>query len=442
MRAYEYILHKRQGGALTGEEVKSFIRGYVAGEIADYQMAAMCMAIFFRGMEEGELLAWTEAMLYSGETYDLSGLPGVKVDKHSTGGVGDKLSLALAPWVASLGVVVPMVSGRGLGHTGGTLDKLESIEGFCVGLSKQRFMEILGKHGLCMVGQSETLAPADKKLYALRDVTATVDCVPLIASSIMSKKLAEGADALVLDVKVGGGAFMKTEAQARTLAQTLIAIGEGMGKPTVALLSRMDAPLGRAIGNALEVEEALEMLQGRGPADAMALTRRLAVEMLLLAGRAPEVAAAEKLLEEALSSGRAWACFVDVVRAQGGNVKLLENPKLLPKARRRKLLHAPRAGYICRQEALALGQAAVALGAGRRRVEDTIDVAVGLVVLCKVGEWLEEGQPWLEIHYNEEGRLEEAMRHLAQALEVREEPPPPPALVVGRMDKTCLGLMG
>jgi len=438
MRPYELILHKRQGGVLAKAEIEAFIEGYVEGRVADYQMAAMCMAIFFQGMQAEELLAWTQAMLYSGEVWDLSPIAGVKVDKHSTGGVGDKLSLVLAPWVASLGVVVPMVSGRGLGHTGGTLDKLESIEGFCVGLTQQRFMEILGKHGLCMAGQTPTLVPADKKLYALRDVTATVDCLPLIASSIMSKKLAEGADALVLDVKLGSGAFMPTLAQARALAQTLIGLGEGMGKPTVALLSRMDTPLGHAIGNALEVKEALEMLQGRGPADAMALTRSLAVEMLLLAGRAADVATAEGLLQQALLSGRAFQTFVEVAKAQGAKAAQLENPALLPKAQYCKRLYVPHAGYIYRQEAMALGLAAVALGAGRTRIEDKVDPAVGFILLCKPGEWVEEGQPWIEIHYNEEGRLGGAVRHLAHALEVGEAPPPAPPLLVERMDKNSL----
>jgi len=422
MRAYELILHKREGGALEGAEIKAFIEGYVEGEVADYQMAAMCMAIFFRGMNEEELEAWTAAMLHSGEVLDLSGIPGAKVDKHSTGGVGDKLSLVLAPWVASLGVVVPMVSGRGLGHTGGTLDKLEAMEGFCVQLSRERFLEVLRLHGLCMVGQTQTLAPADKKLYALRDVTATVDCLPLIASSIMSKKLASGTDALVLDVKFGRGAFMKTEAQARALAQTLKGLGERFGCPTVALLSCMDAPLGRAIGNALEVKEALEMLQGKGPADAMELTRRLAVEMLLLAKRAHSAAEAEALLEQALHSGAAFEKFVAMAKAQGAQAAQLENPDLLPKARWKKPLLVPRAGYIRGQDALALGLAAVALGAGRKRMEEKVDPAVGFWLLCKVGEKVEAGQPWVEIHANEEGRLKEVEARLNSALEIGDTP--------------------
>jgi len=432
MRAYELILHKREGGTLEAEDIKAFLEGYVAGEVADYQMAAMCMAIFFRGLGEEELQAWTAAMLHSGEVVDLSSLSGPKVDKHSTGGVGDKLSLVLAPWVASLGVVVPMVSGRGLGHTGGTLDKLEAIEGFCVHLSKERFLEVLRLHGLCMVGQTQALAPADKKLYALRDVTATVDCLPLIASSIMSKKLASGTQALVLDVKFGRGAFMKTQSQARALASTLLGIGKRMGCPAVALLSRMDAPLGRAIGNALEVKEALEMLRGQGPADAMALTRRLAVEMLLLAGRAQSAAEAEALLEGALHSGAAFEKFVAMAKAQGAKVAQLENPALLPKAKWQKPLLSPRTGYVRGQDALALGLAAVALGAGRQRVEERVDPAVGLRLLCKVGEFVEAGQPWVEVHANEESRLEAVEARLEGALEVGEAPEALP-LVVERM---------
>ncbi|MCL2011400.1 MAG: thymidine phosphorylase [Cystobacterineae bacterium] len=440
MRAYELIVHKRQGGVLGAADIQAFMEGFVAGTVADYQMAAMCMAIFFRGLNEEELWAWTKAIMYSGEgeAFNLSSLPGIKVDKHSTGGVGDKLSLVLAPWVASTGVVVPMVSGRGLGHTGGTLDKLESIEGFCTRLSKERFLDILGRHGVCMAGQTQTLAPADKKLYALRDVSATVDCLPLIASSIMGKKLAEGADALVLDVKLGNGAFMPTETKARALAQTLIGIGERMGKPTVALLSRMDAPLGHAIGNALEVKEALEMLHGRGPEDAMALTRRLAVEMLLLAKRAKEVAEAEAVLSHALHSGAAFQKFVDMAKAQGANVAQLENPKLLPKAKLCKALLSPRTGYVHKQEAMAIGLGAVALGAGRARAEEEIDASVGFVLLCKPGEHIEKGQPWIEIHANEEGRLEAAMARLEGAFEVGEEPPKAQPLVVGYMDKGCL----
>jgi pyrimidine-nucleoside phosphorylase len=435
MRAYELILHKRQGGSLEEADIAAFIEGFVEGTVADYQMAAMCMAIFFQGLDEEELQAWTKAMVYSGggEVFDLSALPGVKVDKHSTGGVGDKLSLVLAPWVASLGVVVPMVSGRGLGHTGGTLDKLESIEGFCTRLSKERFLDILGRHGVCMAGQTQTLAPADKKLYALRDVTATVDCLPLIASSIMSKKLAEGTDALVLDVKVGSGAFMKTQAQARALAQTLIGIGTRMHKPTVALLSRMDAPLGNAIGNALEVKEALEMLHGRGPADAMELTRQLAVEMLLLAGRAKDVAGAEALLSHSLHSGAAFQKFVDMAKAQGANVAQLENPALLPKARLCKRLLSPRAGHVQKQEAMRLGLAAVALGAGRSRMEEGIDAAAGFVLLCKPGDAIEEGQPWIEIHANEGSRLKAAEERLEGALEVGEAPTEPQPLVLARL---------
>ncbi len=303
MRPYEIIKRKRDGDVLTAAEIAAFLAAYTRGDIPDYQMAAMTMAVFFRGLSAPELAAWTGAMLHSGEVLDLSDIPGFKVDKHSTGGVGDKVSLALAPMAASCGVKVPMISGRGLGHTGGTLDKLESIPGFRVDLGVARYREQVARVGACLIGQTGTLAPADKKLYALRDVTATVDCIPLIASSIMSKKLAEGIDALVLDVKVGSGAFMKTLDQARELAKTMVGIGREMGKKVVALVTDMEQPLGRAVGNALEVVEAVDVLRGQAPADLTECTMALTAEMLVLAGRAKDVPEARRRLEGCIADG-------------------------------------------------------------------------------------------------------------------------------------------
>ena len=327
------IARKRDGHALTREEIQAFVRGATDGSWADYQLSALLMAIFLRGMTPEETAHYTDAMMRSGIVADLSAVPGIKVDKHSTGGVGDKVSLSLAPLAAACGVPVPMISGRGLGHTGGTLDKLESIPGFRVDLSVADYRRLVRDVGCCLIGQTATLAPADKKLYALRDVTATVDCIPLIASSIMSKKLAEGIDALVLDVKVGSGAFMKTIEDARTLAKTMIGIGNEMGKKVVALLTDMDQPLGRAVGNSLEVIEAVEMLRRKAPADYTEVTLALTSEMLVLGGKAKDDAGARKLLFEAIDSGAAEAKLKEIVAAQGGNPNAIRELSLLPRAR-------------------------------------------------------------------------------------------------------------
>jgi pyrimidine-nucleoside phosphorylase len=419
MTALEMIRRKRDGGDLPTEAIRSFLRGVADRTLPDYQASAMLMAICWRGLSPRELGDWTEAMMRSGEVLDLSQLSGPKIDKHSTGGVGDKISLCLAPLVAACEVRVPMIAGRGLGHTGGTIDKLEAIPGFRTDLSRDRFVAVLEQVGCCIIGQTGWIAPADRVLYALRDVTGTVESIPLIAASIMSKKLAEGLDGLVLDVKVGGGAFMKSRAAAEELASTLIAIGEQMGVPTRALLTPMDEPLGRAVGNALEVQEAYGILCGHGPADVRALTLALGVEMLVLAGvgTAPE---ARARLEEALHDGRGRAKFLEMVQAQGGDPGAL--PDGLPRARGISELRAERAGVVGGIDAEAVGEAAVALGAGRLAVTDSVDPAVGFLLDKKVGDAVAAGDRLCTVHFGDESKLESAMDKLGRAFHLAREP--------------------
>ena len=436
MRAYETIKAKRDGRALLPDEIRALVDGYVRGDVPDYQMAAFCMAVFFRGMSDAETGALTEAMLRSGDVVDLSHLPGVKVDKHSTGGVGDKVSLALAPIAAACGVVVPMISGRGLGHTGGTLDKLEAIPGFQVRLSVERFREVLARTGACLIGQTDRLAPADRRLYALRDVTATVESIPLIASSIMSKKLAEGIDALVLDVKVGSGAFMKRTEDAEKLARALAGIGRAMGKKVVALLTGMDQPLGRAVGNALEVKEAVEMLQGRGPPDLRQVTLALAAEMIVLAGRAPTLEAAGEQARAVVRDGRAFLKLCQIVEAQGGDPDALADDALLPAARGALDVPAPASGNVQAIDAEAIGLAAVALGAGRARIEDQVDHGVGLVVHRKVGDAVRAGEPLCTVHHGAGGREapEAIADRVLRAYQIGDHPLPPEPLILARIE--------
>jgi pyrimidine-nucleoside phosphorylase/thymidine phosphorylase len=431
----ELIQRKRDGRALPAADLRALVDGFVAGEVPDYQMAAFCMAVFFRGMTDEETAALTEAMLRSGDLLDLSDIPGVKVDKHSTGGVGDKVSIALAPIAAACGVVVPMISGRGLGHTGGTLDKLEAIPGFQVRLSVERFREVLARTGACLIGQTDRLAPADRRLYALRDVTATVESIPLIASSIMSKKLAEGIDALVLDVKVGSGAFMKRVEDAETLARTLAGIGRSMGKRVVARLTAMDQPLGAAVGNALEVKEALELLRGGGPADLREVTLELAAEMVVLAGRTADLDGARSLARDAVESGRAFARLLEIAEAQGGDRRALVDPGRLPSAPGRTEVAAPEAGVVQAIDAQAIGLAAVALGAGRSRLDEEVDHGVGLVVHRKVGERVERGEPLCTLHHGDRGRepLAAVAARVLRAYVIGEQAPPPQPLLVGRI---------
>jgi len=435
MTPYEVIHRKRDGHAVPAEEIAELVRGFTAGEIPDYQMAAFCMAVFFRGMGDGEVGALTEAMLRSGDVLDLSDIPGAKVDKHSTGGVGDKVSLPLAPLAAACGLRVPMISGRGLGHTGGTLDKLEAIPGFRVDLPVERFRALVGSVGACLVGQTARLAPADRKLYALRDVTATVESIPLIAASIMSKKLAEGIDALVLDVKVGSGAFMKRLDDARALARTLLAIGRGMGKRVSALLTAMDQPLGRAVGNALEVEESIALLRGGGPADLRALTVELTAEMLLLGRAAPDREAARARVEGAIADGRGLAKLREIVAAQGGDPRAVDDPARLPRAPRVQAVPAPASGWVEAIDTEAIGLAAVALGAGRARVEDRVDPAVGLVVEKKLGDRVERGEPLVQVHHREAGApFERVAARVAAAYRIGPAAPPAGPLVLERIE--------
>ena len=427
MQVPELIRRKRDGEALAPDELRAFLDGYTKGAIPDYQAAALLMAIFFRGLDETELAAWTDGMLHSGDVLDLSALPGVKVDKHSTGGVGDMISLALAPLVAACGVTVPMISGRGLGHTGGTLDKLEAIPGFRTNLSIDQFRRQLETLGCCLIGQSERLVPADRKLYALRDVTGTVESIPLIASSIMSKKIAEGIDALVLDVKVGSGAFMKTLPRARELAQKMIEIGRAAGKRVTAFLTNMDQPLGRRVGNAIEVREAILTLRNMGSPDVRELTLRLGAEMLALAGVVPAGEAGEaearRKLSAAIDSGEATVRFAKVVEAQGGDPRAILEERL-PEVGTSSVAIAPRSGTVVAIDAEAIGLAALALGAGRAKKEDAIDPAVGLELLRKLGDTVRRGEPIVAMHHREERGLEEARRRIERAYKISDEPLP------------------
>jgi pyrimidine-nucleoside phosphorylase len=434
VRAYELIHRKRDGETLPPEAIAALVDGFTRGEVPDYQMAAFCMAVFFRGMDDVETVALTRAMLHSGDVLDLSDIPGAKVDKHSTGGVGDKVSLPLAPLAAACGVKVPMISGRGLGHTGGTLDKLEAIPGFRVDLPVERFRELVASVGACLIGQTARLAPADRKLYALRDVTATVESIPLIAGSIMSKKLAEGIDGLVLDVKVGSGAFMKRPDDARTLARTLAGIGRGMGKQVTALLTNMDQPLGRAVGNALEVVESVELLEGGGPADLRECTVELTAEMLLLAKVAADLPAARRAVEAAIADGRGLRKLEEIVEAQGGDPRALRDRARLPRAPRTLEVPAPASGFVAAIDTEAIGLAAVALGAGRARVEDRIDPAVGILVHRKLGDRVEKGEPLATIHHGERGEAPDRVAaRLAVAWRVGAEAVPPVKLVLERL---------
>jgi len=430
---YELIKAKRDGRSLAPEDIFAFVDGYTEGEIPDYQMSALLMAIFFRGLEAEELGAWAKAMLESGDVLDLSDIAGVKVDKHSTGGVGDKVSLSLAPLAAACNVLVPMISGRGLGHTGGTLDKLQSIPGFRVDLTVDQYRRLVREVGACLIGQTDQLAPADKKLYALRDVTATVESIPLIASSIMSKKLAEGIDALVLDVKVGSGAFMKTLEDARALAKTMISIGTQMGRKVTALITDMDQPLGRAVGNALEVIEAAEMLRGRAPADYTEITMALTAEMLVLGGEAKDEAEARVKLLESIESGAALEQLKQIISAQAGDPEAVEDYARLPTASATAEVPAPASGFVTKIDCEAVGLAAVALGAGRATTDSEIDPAVGFTLHKKVGEAVAAGEPMVRIHFNDSAKVEDVRARLLAAYQIGPEAPPPRPLVIERL---------
>ncbi|WP_457786263.1 pyrimidine-nucleoside phosphorylase [Geobacillus sp. Geo 8.1] len=400
MRMVDLIAKKRDGKALTKEEIEWIVQGYTNGDIPDYQMSALAMAIYFRGMTEEETAALTMAMVHSGEMLDLSSIRGVKVDKHSTGGVGDTTTLVLGPLVASVGVPVAKMSGRGLGHTGGTIDKLESVPGFHVEISKDEFIRLVNENRIAIIGQTGDLTPADKKLYALRDVTATVNSIPLIASSIMSKKIAAGADAIVLDVKTGAGAFMKELDEARRLARAMVDIGKRVGRRTMAVISDMSQPLGYAVGNALEVKEAIETLKGDGPHDLTELCLTLGSHMVYLAEKAPSLDEARRLLEEAIRSGAAIAAFKTFLAAQGGDASVVDDLDKLPKAAYTSTVTAAADGYVAEMAADDIGTAAMWLGAGRAKKEDVIDLAVGIVLHKKIGDRVQKGEALATIHSN------------------------------------------
>jgi pyrimidine-nucleoside phosphorylase len=410
------IERKRDGGALTPAEWRELIASYTAGAVPDYQMAALLMAILWRGLDRTELSALTDAMLASGDRLSFDRWPVPRVDKHSTGGVGDKVSLVLAPLVAACGVAVPMMSGRGLGHTGGTLDKLEAIPGFRTGLSLAEAKTQIQKLHCVLIGQTPEIAPADKKLYALRDVSGTVEAIPLIAASIMSKKLAEGLTGLVLDVKHGGGAFLPATERALELARTMITLGEDRGCPTVALLTAMDRPLGRACGNALETEEAIQTLHGEGPDDLLEVAYALGVEMLLLAGVEKTAAKARHRLQEALRSGRAAEKLQQVIEAQGGNPKVVEDPSVLPQAQAVEVYKTKETGIVTRVEPRSIGRAIVALGGGRQKVEDTVDHSVGFVITVKPGDKVLAGEPIASVFARDAAGVQVGFDALQQAI--------------------------
>jgi pyrimidine-nucleoside phosphorylase len=430
----ELIAAKRDGDRHTPAEIARLVSAFSAGELADYQMAAWLMAVYFRGLDDGETVALTDAMLASGRVLDLSRVPGFKVDKHSTGGVGDKVSIALAPLVASCGVPVPMVSGRGLGHTGGTLDKLEAIPGFRTQLPAEDFARIVEEVGCCMIGQTAEIAPADKRMYALRDVTATVECIPLIVSSILSKKLAEGIDGLVLDVKVGRGAFMKDAKSARALAEALVRVGMRAGKRVTALLTAMDTPLGDAVGNAVETREALDVLAGGGPADLVECTMTLAAEMLVLGGRARGEREARGLLEEAVRSGTAARTAERMIEAQGGDPRVVADRTRLEVAPVEVVVGAPRSGFVTRADALGIGLASVAMGAGRARADQLVDHAVGIFVLAKPGARVERGEPLARLQVRRESDANNGIRErVAAAFTVGDAAPEQQVMVLDRI---------
>ncbi len=427
------IEKKRDGHALSEEEIRSFIGAYARGELPDYQMSAMAMAIFLRGMNPKEIAVLTDAMMRSGDLVDTSSIRKPKVDKHSTGGIGDKVSLVLAPLVACCGLAVPMISGRGLGITGGTLDKLESIPGYRTNLSDAEFISVIKQCGCSIIGQTKQLAPADKKLYALRDVTGTVASIPLITASIMCKKLAEGIDALVLDVKCGKGAFMRTQKDARALAMSMVRVGKAMDKGMAALITDMNQPLGRTAGNALEVLESIETLRNRGPRDLTELTLAFAEEMMLQGKVARSRAQARKQLEAALASGEAFRVFRRMVELQGGDVRVIDDPARLPQASIIEPFNAASSGHVALADAESIGKACVVLGAGRTRTDEAVDFAVGVSGIRKIGEPVRKGDPLLVIHANDRGRLAQARELLKSAFKVSKSKPREPRLILERI---------
>jgi pyrimidine-nucleoside phosphorylase len=429
MRTVDIIAKKRDGHELSRVEIDFIIRGYTNGEVADYQMAALLMAIYLRGMSSEETVALTEAMLHSGEIVDFSELAQPRVDKHSTGGVGDKTSLVIAPVVAAAGVLVPMISGRALAHSGGTLDKLESIPGFRTDLSLTEFRSTLEAVGAALIGQTAEIAPADKKLYALRDVTATVACRPLMAASIMSKKMAEGASGLVLDVKTGSGAFLKNEDDARELGRIMISIARGLNKECLVLITDMNQPLGRAVGNSLELIEAFETLKGRGPDDFNCLCRELSAEMLVMGSVAADTSAGRQTYDDLIASGAALEKMREIIKAQSGDARVIDNYDLLPRAKQKRDLQSSEAGYVQAIDTEAVGHASMLLGAGRARLDTEIDLGVGLTVHARIGDKLERNSPLMTIHFNDAERVEEAANDIQAAFKIGPSPVEPPQLI-------------
>lgn len=435
MRALDIITKKRDGYTLTDQEINYLIRAYQQEEIPDYQISAWLMAIFLRGMNSEETAALTLAMVQSGNTVDLTGVSGIKVDKHSTGGVADTTTLVLAPLVAAAGVPVAKMSGRGLGFTGGTIDKLESIPGFCATLTQKQFITCLLQHNIAITGQSSDIAPADGKLYALRDVTATIESIPLIASSIMSKKIAAGADKIVLDVKVGRGAFMKDLNQAILLAEAMVKIGELVGRETMAVLTNMDQPLGQAIGNSLEIQEAIDVLSGNGPASLRDACLVLGSYMLVLGGKVTDVSTGKAVLNELLQNGQALLKFTDFITAQGGNAQIVQQPSRLPKAKYNRVITSSRAGYIQNIYADQIGYSAMLLGAGREKKGDTIDLAAGIMLHCRIGDYVDKSRPIASLYSNSMEKLDRTQHLIETAITIGDEAVQSPALVLGIVDR-------
>ena len=434
MRMYDIIEKKRDGGELTKEEIEFFIRGYVSGDIPDYQASALLMAIYFKGMTEEETATLTMSMANSGDTVDLSSIPGIKVDKHSTGGVGDKTTLVISPIVASLGVPVAKMSGRGLGHTGGTVDKMESIPGMQTFLDRERFFDIVRKVGVSVIGQSGNLVPADKKLYALRDVTATVDSIPLIASSIMSKKIAAGSDCILLDVKEGSGAFMKTVDDSIRLAEAMVSIGEHVGRRTVALITDMSRPLGNAIGNSLEICEVCDTLKGHGPADLTAICIELAANMLYLAGKG-SIEECKRMAQGQLHNGEAYERLKEMVAAQGGDIAVLDDNSKFQQAKVRHEVYAQQDGWFYAMDTEKCGIASVELGAGREKKDDPIDYSAGIILKKKVGDKVQKGEPLAVFYTSDPSRCAQAERLFESAVTIRDEAPEEIPLIYARVTR-------
>ena len=441
MLALRLIERKRDGGHVEPGEWRALANAYATGHVPDYQMAAFLMACFLRGLDRGETHSLTDAMLHSGESLDLADLGRGRVDKHSTGGVGDKVSLVLAPLIASLGVAVPMMSGRGLGHTGGTLDKLESIPGFETQMSLARARELLETLNCALFGQTAEIAPVDRKMYALRDATGTVESIPLIAASIMSKKLAEGLTGLVLDVKRGSGAFLPELERGLELARVMIELGVDYGCPVIALLTAMDRPLGRACGNALEVEEAIHALRGEGPPDLMVVTYALGAEMLVLGNAAKDIEDARRMMERAIGTGRAAEHFQKMIEAQGGNPAVVDDPAILPQANEVELFAAPRRGFVSRVEPRAVGRGIAAMGGGRTTMEDTLDLSVGFVITARPGDWVEQGEALATIFARDRAGVESGRGTLRAAIAIGDEADPPLPLVSHRVSSAGVSLV-